>query len=146
MATGELKTQRTKASVKEFIDGVEDEQRRADCRRLLTVMKDATGAAPQMWGPSIVGFGNFQYEAAPGRMNDWFVAGFSPRKQNLTVYMSSGYARYADLMKRLGKHNTGGGCLYIKNLDDIDEKVLRELIANGVRDTPKRLMRSDRGL
>ena len=146
MATGELKTQRTKASVKQFIDGIEDEQRRVDCRRLLDVMKDATGAKAEMWGTSIVGFGKFQYEAAPGKMNDWFVAGFSPRKQNLTVYMPSGYGKHADLMKKLGKHKTGGGCLYINHLDDIDEKVLREIIAKGAKDMPKRLMRSDRGL
>lgn len=145
MAKGEIKTQRTKASVKEFIDGIEDEQRRADSRRLLAVMKDATGTAPAMWGSSIVGFGNYQYEAVPGRMNDWFVAGFSPRKQNLTVYLSNGYGKYAGLMKKLGKHKlSGGSCLYIKKLDDIDENVLRKVIEAGVRDTPKQLMIADR--
>ena len=144
MAKGDIKTQPTSESVDKFVDAIPDEKRRADCRRLLDIMRDATGEQPQMWGPSIVGFGSYQYEAASGRMNDFFVAGFSPRKQNLTVYLSTGYGKYADLMQKLGKHTTGASCLYIKSLDDIDQKVLRELIVKGVKDMPKRITKADR--
>ncbi len=137
MAKGEIKTQRTRASVKEFVDGIEDEKRRVDCRRVLALMKDATGAKPEMWGPSIVGFGSYQYPSAGGKMNDWFLTGFAPRKAALTVYLMTGYKQYSNLMKKLGKHTVGGSCLYIKNLDDVDEKALKELIATGIRDLPK---------
>jgi Domain of unknown function (DU1801) len=144
MAKGEIQTKPTGESVDKFVDGIADEKKRAECRLLLGIMKEATGAQPQMWGPSIVGFGSYQYEAAGGRMNDFFVAGFSPRKQNLTIYLSSGYGKYADLMKKLGKHTTGASCLYIKSLNDIDQVVLRELIVKGVKDMPKRITKADR--
>jgi hypothetical protein len=144
MASGELKTQKTKVSVKQFIDAIDDEKRRGDCRRLVEIMTDATGVQPVMWGPSIVGFGDYQYEAAAGRMNDFFITGFSPRKTALTVYLSTGYAKYADLLKNLGKHKTGGSCLYIKNLDDVDQEVLRKLIKTGVKDMPKQVKKADR--
>ena len=129
----ELKTQRTKASVAKFIAGIKDEESRRDCRVLLKMMQEATGERPAMWGASIVGFGDYQYHYASGRAGGWFLAGFSPRKQNLTVYLMAGPKRFGPLLKRLGKHKvSGGSCLYIKRLSDVDLDVLRELIEGSV--------------
>ncbi|HEX2722753.1 MAG TPA: DUF1801 domain-containing protein [Gemmatimonadaceae bacterium] len=143
MARGELKTQRTNASVEDFIDGLTDERRRKDSRRLLSIMKEATGAEPEMWGPAIVGFGSYRYETARGKLNDWFLAGFSPRKQYLALYLMAGYSHYAKLLKRLGEHSRSVSCLYIKTLDAVDEGVLRELIATGAADLSKQVTSSD---
>jgi hypothetical protein len=132
MANAELKTKATGASVEAFL-GTVDESRRADCRELVRVLKRATKAEPKMWGPSIVGFGDYHYKYESGRENDWFLAGFSPRKRELTVYLMAGVKREPALMKKLGKHRVGGGCLYIKQLSDIDKKVLEELVRRGVR-------------
>ena len=137
MANADLKTKKTTQSVSRFIDGIEDEQRREDSRRVLDLMKKATGAEPKMWGASVVGFGDYHYKYDSGRENDWFVTGFSPRKQNLTLYFMTGLDRYESLLKRLGKHKTGKGCLYIKHLDDIDIGVLRELVSTSARDLLK---------
>lgn len=128
----ELKTKPNKASVKAFIDGVEDEQRRKDARAILKLMKEVTGKRPKMWGPSIVGFGSYHYKYASGREGDWFVAGFSPRKQNTTLYIMSGFKEHDKLLATLGKHKTGKSCLYINKLEDVDIKVLRELVKRSV--------------
>lgn len=127
------KTVPTKASVRKFLDAIESDQRREDCETLLRIMKRVTRANPVMWGPSIVGFGKYHYHYASGREGDWPLTGFSPRKQALTVYIMSGFKRYAGLMKQLGKHTTGSSCLYFKRLDDVDLKVLEELIRESVR-------------
>jgi hypothetical protein len=132
----ELKTKPTKASVDAFLETV-DEHRRADCTTLVRMMSDATGAKPQMWGPSIVGFGSHRYEYESGRGGDWFMVGFSPRKRDLTLYIMPGVRRYPQLLARLGQHSTGVGCLYIKKLADIDVPVLKELIATAVKDVQK---------
>ncbi len=95
-------------------------------------MREITGDEPAMWGPSMVGFGRYHYKYASGREGDWFVAGFSPRKQNLTLYIMSGFSGYDELMARLGKHTTGKSCLYIKRLEDVDLAVLEELIRRSV--------------
>ena len=137
MANADLKTKKTRQSVSRFIDDIEDEARREDCRRVLELMKKATGAEPKMWGASVVGFGDYHYKYDSGRENDWFVTGFSPRKQNLTLYFMTGLDRYASLLRRLGKHKTGKGCLYIRNLDDVDIGVLRELVTSSARDLLK---------
>ncbi len=129
----ELKTKPNKASVKAFIDGVEDEQRRKDARAILKLMKEVTGKRPKMWGPSIVGFGSYHYKYASGREGDWFVAGFSPRKQNMTLYIMSGFKGHDKLLAKLGKHKTGKACLYINKLEDVDLKVLRELVKRSVK-------------
>lgn len=129
----ELKTKKTRESVKDFIDAIPDEQRRKDCRTLVKMMKDATGAQPRMWGPSIVGFGDYHYRYESGREGDWFVAGFSPRKQDLTLYLMSGFEGRQSLMEKLGKHKTGKACLYIKRLSDVDLGVLEKLIHTSVR-------------
>lgn len=128
----ELKTRRTTKSVDEFLKTVGDEKRRRECRSLLRIMKQATRAEPTMWGSSIVGFGSYHYKYASGREGDWFLTGFSPRKQALTLYVMDGFAQYHALLRRLGKHKTGKSCLYIKNLDDVDMGVLGQLIARSV--------------
>lgn len=131
----ELKTKATRASVTGFIDAIRDEGRRRDCRALVKMMKKATKAQPKMWGPSIVGFGDYHYKYDSGREGDWFRAGFSPRKGALTLYLMSGlgWPDQADLMSKLGKHKTGKGCLYIKQLSDVDVKVLERLIERSVK-------------
>jgi len=125
----ELKTKPNDASVEEYLDGVEDEDKRRDCRTLLDLMRDVTGEEPVMWGPSIVGFGRYRYRYDSGREGDWFLTGFSPRKRDLTVYLMAGADRFEDLMARLGKHKTGKSCLYLKRLAEVDLDVLRELVA-----------------
>lgn len=129
----ELKTKKTQSSVGEFIDGVADEQQRADARRVLKIMQKATGAKPKMWGPSIVGFGDKHLVYPSGRECDWFLIGFSPRKGTLTLYIMPGFAKYGSLMQKLGPHKTGKCCLYIKRLDDVDMKVLEELVTLSVK-------------
>jgi len=128
----ELKTKRTQASVSAFLDAVENEQRRADCRTVLNLMRAVTGEEPKMWGPSMVGFGSYHYKYASGREGDWFVTGFSPRKQDLTLYIMAGFDRYDELMAKLGKYKTGKSCLYLKRLSDVDLGVLRELVTASV--------------
>ena len=127
-----LKTQPTDQSVEDFIKSIADENRRKDCRAVLQLMKRVTKSKPRMWGPSIVGFGSYHYKYASGREGDWFVAGFSPRKQDLTLYIMAGVPRYANLLAKLGKHKTGKSCLYVKRLADIDMDVLEELVAQSV--------------
>ena len=128
----ELKTKPTKQSVKDFVDGVKDEHQRKDCRTVSRIMKRITKANPKMWGPGIVGFGSYHYKYASGREGDWFLTGFAPRKQNLTLYIMSGFKKYSALLKKLGKHKIGGSCLYVKRLDDVDMDVLTELIEDSV--------------
>jgi len=118
--------------VTEFLDGIEDEGRRADCRSLLGVMRGITGEEPQLWGSSMVGFGTYHYRYASGREGDYFKVGFSPRKANLTLYLMSGMVGYDDLLARLGPHKTGKSCIYVKRLDDLDREVLAELIERSV--------------
>jgi hypothetical protein len=130
----ELKTKKNTASVEKFLNKVADEQRRKDCFRLLEIMKTETKAEPAMWGTSIVGFGRHQYKYPSGRELEWFLVGFSPRKQDLTLYIMGGLERYPSLMKKLGKHKTGKSCLYIKKLEDVDLPTLKQLIKQSVAD------------
>lgn len=129
----DLKTQPTDASVTAFLDRAAEGQRRADCQVLLEMMREATGAEPVMWGPSLVGFGRYHYKYASGREGEWLVTGFSPRKQDLTLYIMPGFARYESLMAKLGKHRTGKSCLYLKRLADVDLDVLRQLVGESVQ-------------
>jgi len=129
----ELKTKLNNASVDKFLKGIKDEQTRADCFQIVEIMKKATKAEPKMWGTSIVGFGDYHYKYESGREGDWFVAGFSPRKQNLTLYAMGGFHKREDLLKKLGKHSLGKGCLYIKKLEDVDTKVLKDLVTAAVK-------------
>ena len=124
----------TGASVDNFLAAVPDDRRRADAERLCALLREVTGKAPVMWGPSIVGFGTYRYTYAGGRTGDWPLVGFSPRKQQLVVYLVGGYEeRYPSVLARLGPHKTGKGCLYLKRLDDVDESALRELVDRTVR-------------
>lgn len=125
----ELKTSQNESSVKEFIDAVEDEGKREDCRVLVKMMSEVTGEEPKMWGPGIVGFGTYHYKYASGREGDWMRTGFAPRKQNLTIYIMDGFDKYAELLEDLGKHKTAKSCLYLKRLEDVDIRVLRKLVA-----------------
>ena len=129
----ELKTKLNDASVEDFLNTVSDEQIRADCFEIAKIMRQVTKAEPKMWGSSIVGFGSYHYKGASGREGDWMLVGFSPRKQNLTLYIMAGFDRYNELMKKLGKFSTGKSCLYIKKLADVDKKVLKELISESVK-------------
>ena len=124
----ELKTQRNDASVEEFLNGVENDTRREDALEVLGMMRDVTGEEPEMWGKSIVGFGTYHYKYASGREADWMKIGFSPRKKQTTLYIMDGFKEYETLLKDLGKHSTGGSCLYINKLDDVDRDVLREIM------------------
>ena len=127
MAHYELKTNATPVSVSEFIDAVADEKQRTDARCLVAMMERISGHPPKMWGPSIIGFGQYHYKYESGHEGDMTRIGFSPRKGNIVLYLVNGFSGYAELMARLGKHKTGKSCLYIKRLSDIDEAVLEEL-------------------
>jgi len=133
----ELKTKPTSQSVARFLNGIAEPSTRKDCATLVRIMKHATKAKPKMWGRSIVGFGTYHYRYASGREGDWFLVGFSPRKQNLTVYVMAGFNRYGALMRKLGKHKTGKSCLYLKTLDDVDVGVLTELVERSVKHVAK---------
>ena len=123
-----IKTKETSASVADFINSVPDEQKRKDSFVILQLMEKATKEKPKMWGSSIIGFGNVRYKSpSSGREVDWFKLGFSPRKANLTVYLID-LRPYAEALTKLGKHKTGGGCVYINKLSDIDLKVLEKMI------------------
>ena len=130
--SAELKTKVNEASVEGFLNAVADEQTRKDCFEIFDMMKQVTKEAPKMWGASIVGFGSYHYKGASGREGDWMLTGFSPRKQNLTLYITSGFDAHTALLEKLGKYKTSVGCLYIKKLDDVDREVLKELVAASV--------------
>lgn len=124
----------TEVGVDDFLAAVPDDRRRADALRLCAIMREMTGEPPVMWGPTIVGFGSYHYVYESGRTGDAPLVGFSPRKQQLVVYLVGGYEeRYPALLARLGPHRTGKGCLYLKRLDDVDEGALRELVERTVR-------------
>lgn len=133
----ELKTKLTKGSVEKFLNTVKDKKRRDECFTVMELMKTITGEDPKMWGASIVGFGTYNYVYASGREGDWPLTGFSPRKQNLTLYIMLGFDRYPELMKKLGKYKTGKSCLYINQLEDIDQGTLKKLIKISVQDVKK---------
>lgn len=129
----ELKTKPNKKSVSKFLLSV-DEKRQDDCQTILKLMQKITGKNPKMWGASMVGFGDYHYKYKSGREGDWFVTGFSPRKQNLTIYIMPGFSNYSNLLDKLGKHKHSVSCLYVKKLADVDLKVLEKLITKSVAD------------
>lgn len=128
----ELKTKPNDKSVDEFLKKVDNQNKKDDCYEILHIMKEVTQDEPRMWGDSIIGFGTYHYKYASGREGDWFLTGFSPRKQNLTLYIMSGFEKYDKLLKRLGKYKTGKSCLYINKLQDINKDVLKELVIESV--------------
>lgn len=125
-----LKTRPNKADVRAFVAAVEDDQKRADAKVLLDMMKRVTGCKPVMWGPSIIGFGSYRYTNTTGREAEWCATGFSPRKTALTIYIMPGFSGLETLMDKLGKHKTGRSCLYIKRLSDVDQDVLEQIVAS----------------
>lgn len=135
---GENKTQPTAASVTDFINTVENETRRRDAITVMELMKKVTGERPKMWGPSIIGFGQYYYKYDSGREGDFLIVGFSPRKANLALYLLGPLGSDEPLLKKLGKHKAGAGCLYVNKLDDVDLKVLERLIAKSYKATKKK--------
>ena len=129
----EAKTKKTNASVKDFLNKIEDEERRKDCFAVAKMMEEITGDKPKMWGPSIVGFGSYHYKYASGHEGDWPISAFSPRKKDLTIYIMPGFQESAELLEALGKHTTGKSCLYIKRLSDIHLPTLKKLIKESVK-------------
>jgi hypothetical protein len=133
----EAKTKATTASVSEYLDSIPSEERRSDCKAIAKMMQKATGERPQMWGLSIVGFGKYHYIYDSGHQGDCAIVSFASRKHDITLYLMPGWQRPAALMADLGKHKAGQGCVYIKRLADVDERMLAKLIALSVRETKK---------
>ena len=129
----EIQTKVNDASIEDFLNKVEDEQKRKDSLEIIKMMKQVTKEEPKMWGPSIIGFGSYHYKYESGREGDTMKIGFSPRKQNITLYVGLGGDTENPLLKKLGKHTTGKGCLYIKELADVDKEVLRDLITESFK-------------
>ena len=127
MPKSKNKTVETGDSVEEFLSSITDEQKQKDARKIVAMMQKISGVKPKMWGASIVGFGNYHYRYDSGREGDFMKMGFSPRVQNLTMYIMPGFERYDDLMQQLGKYKTGKSCLYVKKLEDVDGGILEEL-------------------
>ncbi len=132
MAKYELKTRETDASVEDFLNSIENPERRADGFRVFEMFNRLTGETAKMWGPAIVGYGSYEITYSDGRKLDWMMTGFSPRKQNLSLYIVCNSPKQPALLEKLGKHTTSVSCLYIKRLSDIDENVLEDLIKDSV--------------
>ena len=128
----ELKTKPNDKSIADYLNSVENDTKREDSFTILELMKEVTGVEPIMWGDSIIGFGTYHYKYASGREADWFLTGFSPRVQSLTLYIMDGFEEYDDLLGKLGKHSTGKSCLYVKRLENIDLDILREMVEKSV--------------
>lgn len=139
MAKAVLKTQETEASVEDFLNAVENDERRSDAFRVLEMYKRVTGEQPKMWGPAIVGFGHCVLKYETGREFDWMIAAFSPRKANMTLYVITDSPKQPELLAKLGKHTSSKACLYIKRLSDVDEKVLEKVIKDSFTHTKKSL-------
>lgn len=129
----ELKTKPTSDSVISFLESVSHKKRREDGLKLFEIFKKVTKMEPVLWGDSIIGFGNYHYKYASGREGDWFITGFSPRKQNLSLYLMAGCHNYEELLEKLGKHKRGSGCVYVNKLEDIDIAILEKLIKESVK-------------
>jgi hypothetical protein len=129
----ELKTKLTTASVADFLNSIKDDQTREDCWAIVDIMRKAAKAEPRMWGPSIVGFGEYQYRYASGREGTWMLTAFSPRKTNITLYIMPGFEGYEELMSRLGEYTHGKSCVYIKRLSDIHLPTLKKLVTASVK-------------
>lgn len=134
----DLKTKETKASVTSFLNAIDDKKKRADCRVIAKMMREATGKRAKMWGKTIVGYDTYDYVYASGRSGTFMITGFSPRAQNISIYIMPGFSQFGPLMKKLGKYKTGKSCLYVKSLEDVDQKVLSRLIKDSVREMRRR--------
>lgn len=133
----ELKTQENEQSVAAFLAHIADDGKRADAERLVKLMRGVTRKPPKMWGDAIIGFGRYHYRYASGREGDWFLTGFSPRKQNISLYIMSGFGLHEEELQQLGKYKLGKCCLYVKRLEDIDLKVLRSIVRTSVKHVAK---------
>jgi hypothetical protein len=131
------KTTKTEQNVYDFIKGVESETKRDDSRRLIDIMTQLTGEKPYMYGPSIVGFGNYHYKYATGREGDAPLAGFSPRKDAIALYVAPDFPEKEKLVEKLGKCKVAVSCIYVKKLDDIDEAVLKKMITASMKHVRK---------
>jgi hypothetical protein len=131
----ELKTKQNELYVENYINAIMDQQRQADCRIIIDLMKKITGDEPKMWGDSIVGFGNTHLKYESGREVEWFKTGFSNRKDSISVYSMYGYTTQPELLQKLGKVKTGKGCLYIKKIADIDLNILEQMLVNYLQTT-----------
>jgi hypothetical protein len=134
----EAKTKPTRANVTAFLDAIDDEERRADCKTILALMRKITGKPAVMWGTSIVGFGSYRYTYASGRSGDWPLTAFSPRKGDISVYLVAAGPRQNELLAKLGRHKMGKACLYVRRLSDVDPKVLAALILDSVTEVARR--------
>lgn len=128
----ELKTKQTDVSVEGFINSVENETRRNDAFKILEIMTEVSQSEAKMWGPSIIGFGNYKYKYPNGKEMDWMEVAFSPRKQNLVFYITGGFENYESLVGQLGKVKTSKGCIYANKLSDVNENILRQLISESL--------------
>jgi len=134
----EIQTRKTKASVSKFLNAIEDDQKRKDCKAVAAIMQKATRAKPAMWGPAIIGFGTSTYVYPDGREMDWMLIAFSPRKQNITLYLGTGFPEYDSLMEKLGTHSCSKACLYIKRLSDVHVPTLTKLVQASVKHARKK--------
>jgi len=133
----ELKTTPSDDSVLDFLATIEEEQKRDDCYEIMNMMEEVSGEQPKMWGKSIIGYGTYHYKYASGREGDWMRIAFSPRKQNLTLYLMAGVERHPELLEKIGKYKNGKSCFYIKKLDDVDRDVLKELMIASLEEMEK---------
>lgn len=129
----ELKTQPNDASVIDFLDTIEDEQKRDDSYEIMNMMQEVTGDEPKMWGTAIIGYGTYHYKYASGREGDWMKIGFSPRKQQISIYLMAGVEQHPELLEKVGKYKNGKSCFYIKKLDDVDRDILRQLMVASLK-------------
>ena len=134
----ELITKENRASVSDFLAKIDDKQKLADCKAIAKMMREATGKRARMWGTSIVGFDKYDYKYESGHSGSAAITGFSPRAQNISIYIMPGFKKFGALMKKLGKYKTGKSCLYVKRLDDVDPKVLSRLIKGSVQEMRRR--------
>lgn len=141
----ELKTKKNNASVAEFLKKIDDRQKRTDCRKIATMMRNATGKKAKMWGSSIIGYDSYEYVYKTGKSASWPITGYSPRAQNISIYVMPGFSRFKSLLSKLGKHKTGKSCLYIKRLADVNESVLNQLIGESVNEMRRRYKKSSKG-
>jgi len=137
MAKAQNKTTETEESVDDFLSSIPDETKRSDSARLVKIFEKVTGEKPKMWGTAIIGFGNRLMKYESGRELDWLITGFSPRKSGLTLYVANGSDEQNEMLGKLGSHKVSGGCLHIKRLADVDEKVLEQVIKDSVRNVKK---------
>jgi hypothetical protein len=128
----DLKTKENDASVQDYLNAIDDPQRKDDCLSIHEIMQRITGHEGSMWGNSMIGYGSYHYKYESGREGDWFLAGFANRKKSISIYIMSGFSQYDDLLDNLGKHKTGKFCLYINKLDDIDKEILEKMIETSV--------------